>query len=131
MKTILLVDDNDDMRLLLAMQLHKKGYRVIMASGGRQGVEKCAQDRPDAVLMDIMMPDMDGTEAGAQIAANPLTRAIPIIYLTSLIQGGEPVVTEEPIFHVSLPKSIPVDELADWIEKMTAPRKKIDLDDGY
>jgi two-component system phosphate regulon response regulator PhoB len=123
MKTVLIVDDNDDLRMMLAHQLHRKGYRVIMAGGGAQGVEKCIAEKPDVVLMDVLMPGMDGTEAGAAIGAHPETKGIPVIYLTSLIQGGEPVVSDEPSVHVSLPKSITVDDLCGWIETILSKSK--------
>ena len=87
--TILIADDNDDMRVVLGHQLQSRGYRVIMVSDGLQVLEKARGEKPDLILLDILMPGLDGTEASVQLKSDPVTQKIPIIFLTSLIQGGD------------------------------------------
>ena len=116
------MDDNDDLRMILAHQLHQKGYRAIMAGDGQQGIDKCIHEKPDVILMDIMMPGMDGTEAASHIIAHPEVGKTPIIFLTSMIEAGEPIVTVEPTIRVSLPKATPVDDLCGWIEQVLSKK---------
>jgi CheY-like chemotaxis protein len=112
-KTILIADDNDDLRSILAYQLQQKGYRILMASDGRQAVEKCRAERPDLVLLDVMMPVQDGTEAAAALKADPATQNIPIIFLTSLAQEAQEALSEG---QMTLPKSVALEDLLARIE---------------
>jgi CheY-like chemotaxis protein len=89
-KTILIADDNDDLRTMISFQLQQQGYRVIAVSDGQKAVEKARQEKPDLILLDIMMPGVDGTEAGEMLKSDHVTSHIPVIFLTSLIQGDEP-----------------------------------------
>jgi len=78
-KNIMVVDDSaTDMHLLTEM-LKKNGYLVITASSGEEAIVKCKKEKPDAVLMDIVMPGMSGFEATRSISRDPETSAIPII----------------------------------------------------
>ena len=113
-KTILIADDNDDLRSLLAYQLQAKGYRILMASDGRQAVEKCRAEKPDLVLLDVLMPGKDGAEAGAELQEDPATSHIPVIFLTSLVQDAETATDNR----ITLPKSTPLDELIRKIEQV-------------
>ena len=89
MSKILLVEDNDINRDMLSRRLERKGYEVITAVNGTEGVAKTLSDPPDLVLMDMHMPVLDGWEATRQIKANPQTRAIPVIALTADAIAGE------------------------------------------
>jgi CheY-like chemotaxis protein len=122
-RTILIADDNDDIRMLIAHELYTRGYRVIMASTGQQAVDKSIADKPDLILMDITMPGKDGTQAAADIKANPATGAIPVVFLTSLIHGAESVSGEGDEERITLPKSIKADDLARAIEKVLSKKK--------
>ena len=115
-KTLLLADDNDDLRSLLAYQLQQKGFLVIMASDGAQVLEKTKQGKPDLIILDILMPGVDGTETASILKADPATSGIPIIFLTALIQGNEPsqTATGEGIV---LPKSIGFSILVEKIQE--------------
>ena len=124
-KTILIADDNDDLRSMLAYQLQPKGYRILMAADGNQALAKIASDKPDLVLLDVMMPGMDGTEVGAQLKADPVTSHIPIIYLTSLVQGAEPSQTEALSGGLVVPKSVAVEELIAKIESILSPKDRL------
>lgn len=80
---ILVVDDVDESRMLLVDFLQRRGCRVYIARDGQDGVQKAQSVRPDLILMDIRMPVCDGMTACRLLKANPATRAIPLIFLTS------------------------------------------------
>jgi two-component system, cell cycle response regulator DivK len=89
MVKILLVEDNEMNRDMLSRRLERKGYEVIMALDGSQGVSMTISERPDLVLMDMSLPIMDGWEATKTLKANPDTRSIPIIALTAHAMSGD------------------------------------------
>jgi PAS domain S-box-containing protein len=89
MPKILLVEDNEINRDMLSRRLERKGYTVIVAIDGAEGVAKTLADKPDLVLMDMHLPILDGWEATRQIKANAETRAIPVIALTADALTGE------------------------------------------
>ncbi|HEX6163985.1 MAG TPA: response regulator [Vicinamibacterales bacterium] len=78
-KTILIVDDHEDTRQLLQFVLQQAGYDVVSAVDGREAVAKVRSERPDAVVMDIFMPVMDGFEATKLIKGDPVIGHIPVI----------------------------------------------------
>lgn len=86
-KTILVVDDEKDIVDLISYNLSKEGYRVVTASNGTQAVERSVSERPDLVILDIMMPGMDGFEVCRAIRQNPDTAGIAIMFLTA--KSGE------------------------------------------
>ena len=83
LKTILIVDDGDDERELLAELLEFCGYPVLVAVNGLEGLGFATAKSPDLILMDIRMPMMDGLEATRRLKALEETRSIPVIVLTS------------------------------------------------
>lgn len=83
MAKILLVEDNEMNRDMLSRRLVRKGYEVLLALDGEEGVEKTTQDQPDIVLMDMSLPKMDGWQATRLLKAQAQTRHIPIIALTA------------------------------------------------
>lgn len=83
-KTILIVEDEPKNMTLTRDILKISGYETIEAVDGRQGVEKAKSARPDLILMDIMMPKMDGYAACREIKADPATKNIPVIMLTAV-----------------------------------------------
>ncbi|MDZ7895173.1 MAG: response regulator [Sphingobium sp.] len=83
MKTILIVEDNEMNRDMLTRRLERKGYAVVSAVDGPQGIELAASAMPDIVLMDVALGEMDGWEATTAIHANPATAHIPVIALTA------------------------------------------------
>lgn len=80
--TILVVEDNVDMRNFITKIL-KKDYRVLVASNGREGIEKITESLPDLIIADIMMPKMDGISLNRNLKADPVTSSIPVIFLTA------------------------------------------------
>ncbi|HEX6588223.1 MAG TPA: response regulator [Longimicrobiales bacterium] len=82
--TILLAEDHLDSRDAMRALLEAHGYRVIEAANGREAVERALEERPDLVLMDIMMPEMDGFEATRVLRSQDLTKRTPIIAVTAM-----------------------------------------------
>lgn len=89
MPKILLVDDEEMNRDFLQRRLQKRGYEVETAVDGAEACAKIAGVQPDLVLMDVMMPFMDGLQATRKLKAQPETRAIPVIALTALAMEGD------------------------------------------
>ena len=82
-RRILLVEDNELNRDMLSRRLGKKGFEVLLATDGRQGVEVARARAPDLILMDMRLPDLDGWAVTRQLKADEATRAIPVIALTA------------------------------------------------
>ena len=89
MPTILLVEDNELNRDMLSRRLERKGYTVLMAVNGQQGVDMALASPPALILMDMSLPIMDGWEATRRIKADERTRHIPIIALTAHAMDGD------------------------------------------
>src|SRR5262245_24321754 len=82
--TILIVDDEPLGRETLAALLHAQGYQLLFACNGQEALTQAATQPPDLVLLDVMMPGMDGFEVCQCLRANPLLREVPVIMLTAL-----------------------------------------------
>ena len=121
--TLLLADDNDDMRTVLGHQLQSRGYRVVMAADGHQALAKTRSEKPDLILLDVLMPGLDGTEASVQLRADPATAAIPIIFLTSLIEGNDSSLSVEAKDSWVLAKSVPLEILVAKIGEILREKK--------
>lgn len=89
MPRLLLVEDNEESRDGLSRRLQRKGYEVLTAVDGRQGVDSARAEPPDLVLMDMSLPVLDGWEATRQLKADPQTRHIPVIALTAHAMAGD------------------------------------------
>ncbi len=83
MPKILLVEDNEMNRDMLSRRLERRGYTIVMAVDGAEGVAKASSDAPELILMDMSLPVLDGWEATRQLKANPATASIPVIALTA------------------------------------------------
>jgi len=83
MSKILLVEDNEDNREMLLRRLERRGYQVVIAIDGEQGVAMAVSEAPDLILMDMGLPVLDGWQATSQIKQIPQTRRIPIIGLSA------------------------------------------------
>ncbi len=83
MSKILIVEDNEMNRDMLTRRLERKGYEVVCAVDGPEGIRMAAEAAPAIILMDVALGEMDGWEATTQILANPATKHIPIIALTA------------------------------------------------
>lgn len=89
---ILIVDDDVDTLRLVGMMLQRQGYQITAASNGTQGLEKALAERPDLILLDIMMPDMDGYEVTRRLRNNPATSSTPILMFTAKTQLDDKVI---------------------------------------
>ncbi len=89
---ILIVDDDVDTLRLVGLMLQKIGYQIIAASNGEQGLAKAFEERPDLILLDVMMPDMDGYEVTRRLRKNPATASTPILMFTAKTQLDDKVV---------------------------------------
>ena len=89
MPKILLVEDNEMNRDMLSRRLLRRGYEVIIAVDGQQGVDLAGTTQPNVILMDMSLPVIDGWEATRRIKADPATKAIPVIALTAHAMAGD------------------------------------------
>ncbi|MBI5822414.1 MAG: response regulator [Chloroflexi bacterium] len=88
---ILIIDDDVDTLRLVGLMLQRQGYNISAASNGSQGLAKALEERPDLILLDVMMPDMDGFEVTRRLRKNPATVSIPILMFTAKTQLDDKV----------------------------------------
>jgi CheY-like chemotaxis protein len=87
---ILIIDDEDDIREVAALSLETvAGWQVFMANSGAQGLARAIELRPDAILLDVMMPGMDGPTTFRELRKNPATARIPVLLLTAKVQSSD------------------------------------------
>ena len=113
---ILIIDDEDDIRRIAVLSLSRVGkMEVVDASGGQEGVKKAASERPDVILLDVMMPGLDGPATLSALRSNPATAEIPVVFLTAkamaseierLMGLGARGVLTKPFDPMSLPKQL-------------------------
>jgi CheY-like chemotaxis protein len=89
MPKVLIVEDNEMNRDMLSRRLERRGFEVVVAVDGAEGVAKSKTERPDLVLMDMSLPVMNGWEATRAIKADPATSATPVIALTAHSMPGD------------------------------------------
>ncbi|MBI2113951.1 MAG: response regulator [candidate division NC10 bacterium] len=111
MAKILVVDDEALLRAMLQDALEEAGYAVVVADNGRAGIASAKADRPDCILLDVMMPGLDGYETCAAIKADPDLAAIPVVLISAttdlrVIDRAEKVGAAEV-----LPKPVPMEQL--------------------
>lgn len=89
-KRILVIDDEDDIREVAQLCLETLGgWEVMTAACGSEGLLKAETQQPDAILLDVMMPDMDGPTTFHKLKVNPATEDIPVVFLTAKVQAAE------------------------------------------
>ena len=89
MKKILIIEDHADMRELLTWQIGLMGFAAVTARQGREGLQKAQSENPSLIILDIMMPSMDGWEAARELKANAATKDIPILAATALFRDAD------------------------------------------
>ena len=89
MAKVLLVEDNEMNRDMLSRRLIRRGFEVVFAVDGKQGVDLARSEKPDIILMDMSLPVMDGWEATRRVKADATTRAVPVIGLTAHAMSGD------------------------------------------
>ncbi len=89
-KCILLIDDEETIQEVVQVGIEiETGWQVDIASSGLEGIAKAVSQQPDAILLDVMMPDMDGISTLSQLKANAKTQSIPVIFLTAKTQATD------------------------------------------
>lgn len=113
-KRVLYIEDEQEMIDLVRLILSRKGYEVMGANGGREGLELVERERPDLVLLDLMMPDMDGWDVYQQLRTEEVTRQIPVIVITAKAQSIDKVLG----LHIA--------RVDDYISKPFSPQELVD-----
>jgi CheY-like chemotaxis protein len=88
-KRVLVIDDDENIRELMKEYLGMLEIEALTADGGKEGLEKARAEKPDAVLLDVMMPDMSGSDVAETLKQDPETRDIPVIFLTGLASKND------------------------------------------
>jgi DNA-binding response OmpR family regulator len=123
MAKILVVDDEPSIVKLVATTLRGRGHTVFEASDGYQAIEDAKTIRPDLILLDIMMPGIDGRETRKRLLADPTTKNIPVIHLSAVgdFQSQLEAVEDETGFTDYFTKPFSPRELADRVEEVLDP----------
>jgi two-component system, cell cycle response regulator DivK len=122
MAKILVVEDNEMNRDMLSRRLERRGYQVVMAVDGGQGLALARSEAPDLILMDMSLPVLDGWEATRQLKAAPETRAIPIIALTAHAMSDDRDQAIDAGCDDYDTKPVELPRLLEKIEALLAPR---------
>lgn len=122
-KVILNVEDNEANRKIVRYLFASKGYKVVEAMDGEEGVRMAEQERPDIILMDVQLPRMDGYEATRRIKANPALRHIPIVAVTSFALSGDDVKAIEAGCDDYVAKPFKPRDLLEKVEQILASRE--------
>ena len=88
-KRILLIDDESSILAVARIGLKRAGWSVLTAASGKEGITKAQAEQPDAIVLDVMMPEMDGLETLKQLQDNPQVQHIPVIFLTAKVQQSD------------------------------------------
>jgi CheY-like chemotaxis protein len=110
---VLVVDDNQLLLQALCEHLESKGFDTMVATNGKEAVDQCEKDRPDLVIMDIVMPIMNGIDATKAIRANPKLKGLPVVAFTSKSNIGQ----WDEIFDDYLIKPFDFDNVLQIIER--------------
>ncbi len=117
-KKILVVDDEPTIVKMLESRLKADGYEVFTAYCGEEGLEQCKLSKPDAVILDIMMPDMDGSVVAAHMQEDPNMSKIPIVFLTAVVKPQEIPKDRKIGGHYFLSKTFKITELLEILKKI-------------
>jgi two-component system cell cycle response regulator DivK len=115
--TVLYIEDNYDNRLLIRRVLEAEGYRVFEAEDGAQGIKFLQSEKPDLVLMDINLPEIDGYEVTKRLKQLPTMTKIPVIAMTANVMKGDREKTLAAGCDGYIPKPVDIDTLPDQIAR--------------
>ena len=121
---ILIIDDDIDTLRLVALVLQKEGYQTITANNGKEGLLKMSEESPDLILLDIMMPEMDGYEVARRLRKNPKTAETPILMFTAKSQLEDKLTGFESGADDYLTKPTRPIDLQAHIKALLSPSKK-------
>jgi DNA-binding response OmpR family regulator len=124
---ILVVDDEPSIVKLVATTLSARGYEIITGYNGEEAVDKATLNHPDLIILDIMMPKMDGKEARKRLLANPKTKDIPVIHLSAVgeFEGQLDAMHSGITDYITKPFS--PKELAEHVEMILDPKRRDEL----
>lgn len=88
-RNVLVVDDEEDIREVAALSFELAGWQVVVAPSGRDGIAAALAAAPDVILLDVMMPELDGPGTYALLQADERTREIPVVFLTAKVQNAD------------------------------------------
>ena len=119
MKKILVVDNERDVLFVLKERLVAEGYFVITADNGKDAIRLAKSKAPDLIILDIMMPEMDGTDVAAELREDPVAKDIPVIFLTAMFSKREEKDAERVVAgNVVLAKPFETKDLLAEIKKL-------------
>jgi len=113
-RTIIYIEDDPEMIDLVGMILGRRGFQINGSPGGRKGLDQIIADPPDLILLDLMMPDMDGWDVYQQLKSNQITKNIPVIVITAKAQAIDKVLG----LHIA--------KVDDYITKPFRPQELLD-----
>jgi len=116
---ILVVDDDPDDLKMISMILQPEGYEVVTAENGREALEKVESEDPDLIILDVMMPELDGFAACAKLKSSPESKGIPVILLTAVAKRIQD--TKYPLDGVLR------SEAEEYLEKPTKPEDLLEV----
>ncbi|MEK7230149.1 MAG: hypothetical protein A2W73_08035 [Deltaproteobacteria bacterium RIFCSPLOWO2_12_55_13] len=118
---ILIIEDNDDNRDILKHQLEYLGYEVVEAADGLEGLNQVAKEQPDLVIVDIMMPGIDGKEVARRLRADSKTKDLPVLAATVLFHSEDIHSCLAAGCNDVLTKPFTLQQLKDRLEKLSQP----------
>jgi len=118
---ILIIEDNDDNRDILKQQLEYLGYEVVEAADGLEGLNQVAKEQPDLVIVDIMMPGIDGKEVARRLRADSKTKDLPVLAATVLFHSEDIHSCLAAGCNDVLTKPFTLQQLKDRLEKFSQP----------
>lgn len=121
-KLVLVVEDDPAQRRLLERMLVGSGWRVATAPDGESGLGAAKKQPPDAIVLDVMMPRLNGYQTCRQLKADPVTMAIPVIMCTSKDQPADQYWATEVGADAFLAKPVDIGRLVQMLERLTEPR---------
>ncbi|MDP2923330.1 MAG: response regulator [Candidatus Omnitrophota bacterium] len=116
-KKILAVDDEKEVLGYLRSMLQRSNYEVITATSGKEAVVLATEHKPDLILLDIVLPDIDGGDIASLLSKNPVTAKIPIIFLTGILKKEEEVFRTKTGKHLIIAKPVTKEKLLETIGK--------------
>ncbi|MEZ4702239.1 MAG: response regulator transcription factor [Rhodothermales bacterium] len=116
--TILVVDDEEDLLELLQYNLEKEGFRVLLAPNGLEGIDVARREKPDLIVLDIMMPGLDGIEVCRRLRSDALLRNTPILMLTARTEEEAQVQSLDIGADIYLPKPVSIPVLISQIKAL-------------
>jgi len=115
----LVIEDDPDQRRFLERMLGGSGWRVVAAADGEAGLVAAAEQRPDAIILDIMMPLLNGYQTCRRLKADPATRAIPVVIVTTKDQPADEFWAKEVGAEAFLAKPVDIRELVELLDRLT------------